>query len=532
MKTILSKLTLWRLIGAGAIAFGLYATIIRFAFGLGASTNLSDEFPWGLWVGFDVLVGVGLAAGGFTITAAVYIFNIERLRPIVRPTILTAFLGYLLVCAGLGYDLGRPYRLWHPLIMWNPHSVMFEVAWCVMFYLTVLGLEFSPMLLERLRLHKLLKIVKTLSVPIVIAGVLLSTLHQSSLGTLYIIVPDKLHGLWYSPLLPVFFFVSAIAAGLSMVILESFISSRAFNRRLEFGILQDLSRAIVVVLAIFLVLKLQDMAGRGAWSLLAVPGPERFLFLCEMGFGVTIPLLLLAFPSVRATRQGLFCCALLVVLGFVLGRLNVAITGMQRGMGANYFPSALEIGVTAMLVACGVVAFALAVKYLQVFPEAEEDGADEPPQGSGSPVAALLPQVAVGLLGAVMVAGVFVVDFSDFSRPQSDAGDGETIEASPVVPDELTLPEDFDFPKGENSPGLVTFSHELHVDPDQPDCANCHAAAFPILKVAEDQRPKLAEKAMHQKARCGRCHNGKPMFSVDEEDDCEMCHLEEVALSK
>jgi Ni/Fe-hydrogenase subunit HybB-like protein len=167
-----------------------------------------------LWIGFDVMCGVMLAAGGFTLTAAVEIFNIKRFHSIVRPTILTAFLGYLLVCAALMYDLGLPWNIWHPLVMRNPHSVMFEVAYCVMLYTTVLALEFSPIVLEHFHLHRALKIVRSVMVVFVILGVLLSTLHQSSLGTLYLIMPNKLHPFWYSPLLPVFFFLSAISVGL------------------------------------------------------------------------------------------------------------------------------------------------------------------------------------------------------------------------------------------------------------------------------------------------------------------------------
>jgi len=199
------RLSFWKLVFLALMAIGFYSTVVRFTQGLGRSTNLNDQFPWGIWIGFDVLCGVMLAAGGFTLTAAVHIFNIKRLRPIVRPTILTAFLGYVLVCIALMYDLGRPYRIWHPLVMRNPHSVMFEVAYCVMLYTTVLGLEFSPIVLERFNLQKPLKIVRGALIPLVILGVILSTLHQSSLGTLYLIMPEKLHPFWYSPLLPVFF---------------------------------------------------------------------------------------------------------------------------------------------------------------------------------------------------------------------------------------------------------------------------------------------------------------------------------------
>ena len=214
----LPKLTFWRVVLILVLAAGFYSTILRFTRGLGAVTNLSDQFPWGLWVGFDVLCGVGMAAGGFTLAAIVYVFHIDRFHAVLRPSILTAFLGYALVAVALLFDLGKPYNIWHPLIMWNPHSVMFEVAWCVTLYLTVLALEFSPAVFERFHLHTPLRMVKGMTIPLVIMGVLLSTLHQSSLGSLYLIVPEKLHPYWYSPLLPVFFFISAISVGLAMVI--------------------------------------------------------------------------------------------------------------------------------------------------------------------------------------------------------------------------------------------------------------------------------------------------------------------------
>ena len=174
MKLNISKITFWKLVAGIIFVFGIYATLIRFTKGLGAVTNLTDEFPWGLWIGFDVLVGVGLAAGGFVIAATVHIFNLEKYKAISRPAILTAFLGYLLVIIALLFDLGRPYRIWHPLIMWNPHSVMFEIGWCVTLYTIVLALEFSPVVFEKFNLKVPLKFIRTLYIPIVIAGVILS----------------------------------------------------------------------------------------------------------------------------------------------------------------------------------------------------------------------------------------------------------------------------------------------------------------------------------------------------------------------
>jgi len=354
--TKLPKLTFWRAALVAILAAGFYSTLLRFTQGLGAATALSDQFPWGLWIGFDVLCGVGLAAGGFTLAAVVYIFHLERFHPILRPTILTAFLGYALVAVALLFDLGRPYRIWHPLIMWNPRSVMFEVAWCVMLYLTVLALEFSPVVLERFGWHKPLKIVRSMTIVLVVAGVLLSTLHQSSLGSLYLIVPSKLHPLWYSPLLPVFFFVSAIAVGLAMVIFESNLSARAYGREIEMPLLADLGKAMAVVLAFCGLMRIEDVIGRGAGRYLLQPTTESALFGLEILLGFAVPLAMLLVRRVRENREGLFAAAVLVITGFLLNRLNVSITGMEGFNGAHYFPKWTEVAVTLALVG---VAFAL-----------------------------------------------------------------------------------------------------------------------------------------------------------------------------
>jgi len=361
------RITFWRLFAAVSIAVGLYATWVRFYYGIGAASGLSDASPWGIWVGFDVLCGVGLAAGGFTITAAVHLFGMKHLKPIARPAILTAFLGYLLVSAGLLYDLGKPWNIWHPTVMWNPHSVMFEVAWCVILYSTVMALEFSPMVFERFGWSGPLKIVRKLTIPLVLAGVLLSTMHQSSLGTVFLIFPSKLHPLWYSTALPLFFFVSAIAAGLSMVIFESYLSYRFLGHRLKPDVLRSIARGSVVVLSVYLVMRVFDVLYRGAAGHVFQAGIESPLFLAELGLGVLLPIVLFANERVRNSRSGLFVAAALVVVGFVLGRLNVSITGFEASSGGGYFPSFLELSITVMLVVVGFITFGLAVKHLPVF---------------------------------------------------------------------------------------------------------------------------------------------------------------------
>lgn len=385
------RLTFWKLVFLALMAAGFYATVLRFTRGLGPSTNLSDQFPWGLWVGFDVLCGVMLAAGGFTLTAAVHIFNIKRLRPIVRPTVLTAFLGYILVSVALMFDLGRPYRIWHPLIMRNPHSVMFEVAYCVMLYTSVLSLEFAPIVLERFNLQKPLKIIRGILIPLVIGGVILSTLHQSSLGTVYLIMPEKLHPLWYTPLLPVFFFISAIAVGLAMTIFESSMSSKYFGRELELPILQELGGVLFVVLSVFAILRFEDLLHRGMLSTLVHPSYEMYFFWLEVSLSLIVPLILLSRRSIRQTAGGLYLTSVLVVLGFITNRLNVSITGQETAAGLHYVPKWTEIAVTGAIIAAGFALFGLAAKYLPIFPAetAHERGRVVERVPTGVPTAAM-----------------------------------------------------------------------------------------------------------------------------------------------
>ncbi|MBK7929097.1 MAG: Ni/Fe-hydrogenase cytochrome b subunit [Bryobacterales bacterium] len=360
------KIPVWRLVFYAIMSAALYATYLRLFHGLGSVTNLSNEFPWGIWIGFDVLCGVGLAAGGFTLVAIVHIFHIERYKPVLRPAILTAFLGYVLVVVALMFDLGRPDRIWHPLVMWNPRSVMFEVAWCVMLYNTVLALEFAPALFERMQWRRPLRIVQAISVPLVIVGVILSTLHQSSLGSLYLIVPSKLHPLWYSPLLPLLFYVSAISVGLAMTIFESWHSAKAFGKQLEWPLLMSLGRLLAVVLGVFLAMRFMDLSRRHVLGAMLEARPEVYLFYLEIAL-MLIPVVVL-FSGVVADRPRLlYFCAVSAILGFITHRLNVSVTGIQAMTGANYLPRWTEIAITLGLIAAGFAIFRTAAKYLPVF---------------------------------------------------------------------------------------------------------------------------------------------------------------------
>jgi len=380
----------WTYLFGVIVAAGAVVTVLRYWKGLGYVTNLSDKFPWGLWIGFDVLCGVALAAGGFTITAAVYVFNLKRFKPIVRPTVLTAFLGYILVAVGLMYDLGKPWNIWHPIIMWNPRSPMFEVGWCVMLYLTVLALEFSGVVFEKLGWKKAIAVQHAATVPLVIAGAIISTLHQSSLGTFYLITPGKLHPLWYTPLIPWMFYFSAIAGGLAMMIVESRLSSRALGRGLEMPLLRSIGKALLVALAFYATVRLADMARLGVIGEIFTGSRESRFFLLEMAIGVFIPMALLALPAVRRNTGRLYGAALMVVIGLVVNRLNVSLTGFEGSLGGHYVPTIAEGIISLMLVGVGVTVFTLAVRYLPIMEKVEEPerlaAAEASPVATPSPV--------------------------------------------------------------------------------------------------------------------------------------------------
>jgi Ni/Fe-hydrogenase subunit HybB-like protein len=363
------KITFWKTLFALILISGAYATYVRFFKGLGASTNLSDEMPWGLWVGFDCLSGIMLTAGGFTLMATVHVFNLEKFKSIARPALITAFLGYLLEIGAVLFDLGRPYRIWHPLIMWNPRSPMFVVGWCVMLYTGIMALEFAPTVFEKLRMEKPLRILRMIQAPLVILGVVVAIVHQSALGTFYVLVPGKLHPLWYSSMLPVLFFVSSVGAGVAMTLFESGMSSRHFRHALQKPLLDALGRTLLIVLMVYGVLRVQDLFRLGAWSHAFQGGNVANLFWLEMAMTIFLPITLLAMKSVRENPQRLYVVSIMTVLGFVVNRLNIAVTGMEQSAGVTYLPKWTEVSVTLMMISIGIALFALAVKHLPVFGE-------------------------------------------------------------------------------------------------------------------------------------------------------------------
>ncbi len=368
------------------IAVGLLFAGYRFIFGLQSVTNLDQQHPWGLWIGIDVATGVALAAGGFTTAAIAHIFHRERYHAIARPALLTAMLGYTFVGLGLLVDLGRYYNIWHPMLpsMWQGNSVLFEVGMCVMCYLTVLYIEFLPIVCERFigdpRFPRLGSLCQTISRIVdktmflfIIAGVVLSCLHQSSLGNLMVIAPSKVHALWYTPILPLLFLLSAIAVGFPMVIFESTYAAWSLKLKPETHVLSALARYIPPLLSIYLAFKVGDMLIRESYVHLTDGTVQSTMFIIEMVFGVVVPLGMLLSARVRNSARWLFLAALLIVLGVALNRVNVFLVSYQPPYATKqYFPSIGEFAVTIGLVSLLILCYRIIVTYLPVISQPHE----------------------------------------------------------------------------------------------------------------------------------------------------------------
>src|SRR3954453_14647899 len=370
---LIPRITLWRTIVAVIFAAGIYATYARFALGFAQSTHLTDPQPWGLWVGLGTLCGVGLSAGGFAIAAAVYLLGFERYRPVLRTAVLVSFLGYMSVITGMMYELGLPWRIWHPIVMWNRHSVLFEVSWCVMLYTTVLALEFSPSLVEKIPWKGFREFYLTwhhkILIALVLIGTLLSSMHQSFLGALYLIPKGKLDPLWYSPYLTTEFYLSAIPAGLAVTIMALYLCVRSLNVKLDLKILSDVSRVIAPLLALWGVFRIVDLVTHDATPYLFVWREETLSFWLEIVLLVIAPVVLLIREKVRSNPQYLYWTCALVVMGFIANRLNVSITGLQATSGVYYVPKWTEFATSLAVLTAVVLAFRYAVIYLDILPK-------------------------------------------------------------------------------------------------------------------------------------------------------------------
>ena len=375
------------------MAAGFLFVIARYTGGLAAVTNLDDVHPWGLWIGIDVATGVALAAGGFTTAALSHIFGRHQYEAVTRPALLTAMLGYTFVSLGLVIDIGRSWAIWHPAVYWQGDSVLFEVAMCVMIYLHVLYIEFIPIVVQHFKgkislpgrlsifddvIEGLLgltdRILDKVMWVFIIAGVVLSCMHQSGLGSLMLIAPTKLHPLWYTPILPLLFLASAIAAGYPMVVFETTLATSSLGLDGEMDILTPLTRVTIFLLGIYMGIKIGDMVVRGTYVYLLDGTVQSKAFLVEMLVGVIIPWFMLLTPGLRHSRRALFIACTLIIGGVALNRINVFLVGYQPPYAeTSYFPAIGEMMITAGLISALIFIYKVCVTYLPVLSPQDQE---------------------------------------------------------------------------------------------------------------------------------------------------------------
>ncbi len=555
------KTLLWAAMGLWAVV-----TVARFRHGIGATSGLTDVSPWGFWIAFDVMAGVALAAGGFVVAALVYVLGLERYHAFARPAILTALLGYIAVAVGLLYDLGIPWHIWHPLIFPQHHSVLFEVAMCVMCYLTVLALEFSPAVLEhplfyRPFFQKLLRIIKRLTIPLVIAGIVLSTLHQSSLGSLFLIQPFRVHPLWYSPLLYVLFFVSAVGLGLMMVTLESLVSAWLFGHRIRIDALAGLGRLASSALALYVLLRVGDLWHReiipsrldGSW--------QSGLFVFELLFSAIVPSLLLSIRRARNSIAGLATCSCMTVLGMIGYRFNICIVAFARPETMPYWPTWTELSVSVGIVAGVILVFIFFNENLRIVVEEGHGhgrGEIHPAQPQQKPASAdtqaaglsFAPAFARHSLAFVVAAAIgigFLPEDALFGpRPRATPVQLSRAMEALATPAPMPLHRNFlvsslaaNVPAdvrpesvtvvildGNRDWRFVPFTHNEHIEAlgGNESCATCHHQNMPF----------------DRNTSCGQCH--RDMFEPTDTFDhplhafklggnaaCTVCHSKDLA---
>jgi Ni/Fe-hydrogenase subunit HybB-like protein len=349
--------TPFNLISLPIMLAGLVLIVIRFWKGIGSITNLTQDVPWGLWIGFDVVTGVAFAGGAYVLTFMVYILNMKQYNSIVRITVLNGFLAYVFYAGALLLDLGRPWNVINPIIGngFGTSSVLFLVAWHFLLYMMAQLIEFSPAIAEWLGARRAHKILSGMTVAAVIFGITLSTLHQSGLGALYLMAKDKIHPLWYNEFIPIMFFVSSIFAGLSLVIFEGSISSRVFfdqisekNHKAHHKIVIGLSKICAMTMFAYFFLQVLVFVHGQHWDLLNTP--MGYWYLTEMFGFVLIPMLLF-FTSYRRHNALLVkIAAVLTMIGIIINRLNVTVIGFRWDAASHYYPSWMEIVVTLAVI--------------------------------------------------------------------------------------------------------------------------------------------------------------------------------------
>jgi Ni/Fe-hydrogenase subunit HybB-like protein len=571
-RTRTLKDVLWAVALAGAVAAGF-----RLWYGLGATTNLSNAVPWGLWKILNMVAGVAISTGGFTMGFLVYVLRLERFRPLMKPAILVAFLGYGCSCLALLFDIGLPWRFWHPFIMWNAHSFLFEVFWCVTLYFTVTAIELAPTLFEKLRAERVTRWLHRIAFGVVIVGISLSSLHHSSLGSLFLVTPQRLHPLWYSPSLPLLFLVSAVGGGLMFLIFARIVHAHYYDREAVFGpthveqelflvrrnqggtdrtrpVGRDMSALTAVasvatgVLAVYLILQIHHLAHPAAWAALTAGTWESWLYGFEILLTAVLPMLLVWLPRPRRSPAALTVAAVSASAGLLLNRLDVGIFGFFRDAGTAYFPSLAEWALSFGVVAAAALLFLFFVEHMDVFPaRAEEAKGSRRLVGTFDSLSRVWHTAPSGGLERASLIAVVVVPLAwTLMYPPYHAKAGRVGVQPPTRLDVARADLRIDGDRG----GVFTvFPHADHQTRlgGESSCQTCHHMALPGDKTTPCSRchrymlteTNIFDHVFHMRAvadseaiqglhpanrSCVVCHTGSPANTADGAKPCLDCH--------
>jgi Ni/Fe-hydrogenase subunit HybB-like protein len=502
-KTRTLKDVLWVLVLAGLVAGGF-----RLWFGLGATTNLTDAVPWGLWKILNMVAGVAISTSGFTVGFLVYVLRLERFRPLMKPAILVAFLGYGCSCLALLFDIGLPWRFWHPFLMWNEHSFLFEVFWCVTLYFTVTAIELAPTVFEKLKAEKATRFLHGIAFGVVVVGISLSSLHHSSLGSLFLVTPQRLFPLWYSPLLPLLFILSAMGGGLMFLVLVRILHAHWYDPEAVFGpppskralavirpgrhrgaearqvgpdmpMLTGVASIATGLLGVYLLLQVYHLAHAHVWRALVAGTWESWLFGGELLLSAVIPILLVWLPRPRRSPASLGVAAGAASVGLLLNRVDVGIFGYFRSAGAGYFPSLAEWALSLGVVAAAALVFLAFAEHTPVFRAPPAEGAGKRPFAvSFDSFSRVWQRALSGGVERVTLIAVLVVPVSwALMYPRNAAGPAVTVHPPArmdVTGGRLRIDGD--------RRGLLTLfphaDHEKRLGGDS-SCSDCHHMSLP-----------------------------------------------------
>jgi Ni/Fe-hydrogenase subunit HybB-like protein len=494
------KDVLWAL----AIA-GMVAGIGRFAFGLGASTNMMDALPWGWWKVFNMVAGAALATSGFVVASIIYIFQMERYRPVARVSVLVGFLGYGSSLFALIFDIGLPHRGWHPFFMWNPHSFLFEVFWCVSMYWGVTALELVPIVTERFPLKKITHWMHERMLPFVVLGITLSTMHHSSLGSIFMASPTRLHPLWFSLWIPPEFLVSAMGGGIATIILLMLFTGRLYGRPNDPAVLSGLAKGSAWLLAIYAVIRTADFTVNGKWNFVFGPDQtwESRVFFVEILLQAIIPVVLFSRSKMRCSTAGLTVAGVSAFLGLAMHRIDTGIVGYFRSSNAVYFPNVSELVISFGVLAIVSLVFFFLLERFHVIDDAGRFG-DAP--GHEPPKDVWTREEGKEVTGAfvwrlVRIAVLFTpITWAALKSQATGAFEPirQPVNPAVIANDEMRTKFSLDA----NRNGMVTaFDHKKHQEE--------------FLKVYEFE--KVEET-------CIKCHHLN--YPADNNTSCRRCHLD------